>query len=138
MSLGQGYKVGYRSASKSGGKKDIRSRRRRNFTRGENTARHMMYEHQDAQVERETQPSITILLRTKETDKFTTSQELEETKNHHRNIITAFKNLDNYINENLNKEHEMMSWDEEDFMTTEEYNQMVDDAFANAERWSDF
>jgi hypothetical protein len=98
----------------------------------------MMFEHQDAQVERETQPSITILLRTKETDNFTTSQELEETKNHHRTIITAFKNLDNYINENLNKEHEMMSWDEEDFMTTEEYNQMVDDAFANAERWSDF
>ncbi len=138
MSLGKGYKVGYRCASKSGGKKDIRSRQRSKFTRGEKTARHMMFEHQDAQVERETQPSITILLRTKETDKFRTSQELEETKNHHRNIITAFKNLDNYINENLNKEHEMMSWDEEDFMTTEEYNQMVDDAFANAERWSDF
>lgn len=138
MSLGKGYKVGYRSASKSGGKKDIRSRRRRNFTRGEKTSQHMMYEHQDAQVERETQPSITILIRMKENDKFRANQELEETKNHHRNIITAFKNLDNYINENLIKDDDRMSWDEEDFMTTEEYNQMVDDAFANAERWSDF
>ncbi len=121
MSLGKGYKVGYRSASKSGGRKDIRSRRRRNFTRGENTARHMMFEHQDAQVERETQPSITILLRTKETDKFTTSQELEETKNHHRNIITAFKDLEYYLNENLIKDDDRMSWNEEE---TEEWESM--------------
>jgi len=36
------------------------------------------------------------------------------------------------------KDDDGMSWDEEDFMTTEEYNQMVDDAFEKAERWSDF
>ena len=95
MSLGKGYKVGCRCASKSGGKKDIRSRQRSKFTRGEKTARHMMSEYQDAQVERETQPSITILIRMKKNDKFRANQELQQNKSLCQNIMTEF-NTKNY------------------------------------------
>ena len=137
MSSGKGYKVGMRGASKSAGSKDIRSRQRK-FTRGEKSAQHMMFEHQDAQSERNSMPPLTILIRMKENDKFRTNQEILQNKILCQNIMTEFKDLEYYLNENLMKDDDGMSWDEEDFMTTEEYNQMVDDAFERAERYSDF
>ena len=138
MSSGKGYKVAMRGASKSGGSKDIRSRQKRKFTRGEKRAQHMIFEHQDAQSERDSMPALTILIRMKENDKFRANQELQQNKILCQNIMTEFKDLEYYLNENLMKDDDGMSWDEEDFMTTEEYNQMVDDAFERAERWSDF
>ena len=138
MSSGKGYKVAMRGARKSGGNKDIRSRQKRKFTRGEKRAQHMIFEHQDAQSERISMPPLTILIRKKENDKFRANQELQQNKILCQNIMTEFKDLEHYLNENLMKDDDGMSWDEEDFMTTEEYNQMVDDAFERAERWSDF
>ena len=156
MSSGKGYKVGMRGASKSAGSKDIRSRQKRKLTRGEKSAQHMMFEHQDAQSERNSMPPLTILIRMKENDKFRTNQEIQQNKILCQKIMTEFKDLEYYLNENLMKDDDGMSWveedfmtqneeeaeevvsmDEEDFMTIEEYNQMVDDAFERAERYSD-
>lgn len=129
MSSGKGYRVGMRGASKSGGRKDIRSRQKRKFTRGEKRAQHMMFEHQDAQSESNSISPLTILIRKKKNDKFRTNQEINQNKTLFQNIMAEFKGLEYYLNENLLKDADGMSSDEEDSMTqneeeTEEWESM--------------
>lgn len=139
MSSGRGYKVGMRGANKSAGRKDIRSRQKKKYQRGEKNAQHMMFEHQDAQSERNSMPALTILIRMKdEEQEENITQDMVDIRKQHISIMNDFKYLNNYLDENVTSDYEMTSWDEEDFMSNEEYNQMIDDAFAEAEKWADY
>ena len=151
MSSNKGLMIGMRSGRKSGGRKsggrksggrksggqrDIRSRQKSNHHRGEKKSQHMMLEHQSAQSESNSMPHHTILIRMN--DRSAVNEEIKQTKKLCHKIMNDFKDLDNYFNENLNKDYEMISWDEEDFFSNEEYNRMIDEAFENAERYADY